>query len=172
MDIFTAIHERRSVRSFTEAPVTPEQIHILLEAAMAAPSAANGQPWAFLVVDDPALLGAMPAINPYASMVPKAPVAILVCGDLSKEKAPGYWIQDCSAAIQNMLLAVVGLGLGAVWTGIHPTEARVRACAELFHLPPTLQPLGLIAIGHPQKPGGKRESRFDPTKVRANRWQE
>ncbi len=169
MDVLTAIHTRRSVRAFTPEVVSEKDRAALLEAAMSAPSAGNAQPWTFVVVDGPELLRRVPELNPYAGMAPQAPLAVLVSGDLSREKFPGYWVQDCSAAIQNMLLAAVGLGLGAVWTGIYPLEDRVTGFRALFGLPETMVPLGLIVIGHP-KTEQTPKNRFDAAKVRHNRW--
>ncbi len=170
MDILAAIHTRRSIRSFTDEPVSEEALNALLDAAMIAPSAGNAQPWRFVVVDDPVLLAQVPAINPYAAMAPKAPLAVLVCGDTGAEKYPGYWVQDCSAAIQNMLLAACALNLGTVWTGIHPMRDREEAFQKLFRLPPALKPLGLVIIGHPAVEAD-RKSRFDAAKVRRNAWE-
>lgn len=169
MDILTAIHTRRSIRVFTNAPVSEDALKILLDAAMIAPSAGNAQPWRFVVVDDPALLAKVPSIHPYAAMVPKAPLAVLVCGDTTAEKHQGFWVQDCSAAIQNMLLAAMSLGLGTVWTGIHPVQDRVEAFQQLFKLPASLMPLGLVVIGHPAAEAS-RKSRYDAGKVRRNAW--
>jgi nitroreductase len=171
MDTLTAIHTRRSVRTFTSDPVSEADLQTLLEAAMAAPSAGNSQPWAFLVVTDPALLERVPSINPYARMAPKAPLSILVCGDTAAEKHPGFWVQDCSAATENLMLAARAIGLGSVWTGIHPLEDRVEKAREIFRLPGTLIPLGLVVVGHPRTEQ-KRENRFAPEKVRRNLWQE
>jgi nitroreductase len=171
VDTLTAIHTRRSVRSFTPDPVSEEDIQTLLEAAMVAPSSDNAQPWAFLIITDPALLAQVPSMNPYARMALKAPLSILVCGDITAEKSPGYWVQDCSAAIQNLMLAARAIGLGSVWTGIYPAEDSVTKARTLFHLPETLIPLGLVVIGHPLKEQ-KWEQRFVPEKVRRNLWQE
>ena len=169
MDIFTALHTRRSIRSYTEEPVSERELHALLDAAMIAPSAGNARPWQFIVVDDPALLKQAPIINPYAGMAPKAPVGIVVCGDRDAEKYKGFWVQDCSAAIQNLLLAATGLGLGAVWTGIYPVEERVTGFQRLLGLPETIIPLALIVIGHPATTP-ERKSRFDAAKVHHNAW--
>jgi nitroreductase len=171
MDTLTAIHTRRSVRAFTPEPVSEADLQTLLEAAMTAPSAGNAQPWAFLVITDPALLAQVPSINPYAHMAPKAPLSILVCGDTAAEKYPGFWVQDCSAAIQNLMLAARALGLGSVWTGIHPMADRVEKAKDIFHLPDTLIPLGLVVVGRPRTEQ-KRENRFAPEKVRRNLWRE
>ena len=169
MDILTAIHTRRSVRAYTGEPVSAIDLHILLEAAMIAPSAGNARPWHFIVVDDPALLAAVPSINQYAGMVPSAGTAILVCGDLSLEKYPGYWVQDCAAALQNLMLAATGIGLGTVWTGIYPIEERVSAFCKLFALPQNILPLGLVAVGKAKKPQ-ERLSRFEAQKIHYNTY--
>jgi nitroreductase len=171
MDTLTAIRSRRSVRAFTPEPVSEEDLRTLLEAAMAAPSAGNSQPWAFLIITDPALLERVPSVNPHAHMATKAPLSILVCGDLAAEKYPGFWVQDCSAATQNLMLAARAIGLGSVWTGIHPLADRTAKAREIFRLPETLVPLGLVVVGHPRAEQ-KEEKRFAPEKVRRNLWQE
>lgn len=169
MDIFEAIMNRRSIRKFTEENVTDDQITRILEAAMMAPSAGNAQPWQFIVVRDRATQTRVKEINPYASFAPKAPVGILVCGDLSLEKFPGYWVQDCSAATQNLLLAVHGLGLGAVWTGIYPMEDRIKGFKALFNLPEHVIPLGYVVMGHPaQHPAAA--SRYNGDRVHQETW--
>ncbi|MFV0422894.1 nitroreductase family protein [Oleidesulfovibrio sp.] len=169
MELMKAIEERRSVRKFTDEAVTEEQITVLLRAAMAAPSAGNAQPWQFVVVDDRNVLEKVPALHPYAGMAAKAPLAILVCGDLSAEKYPGFWVQDCSAAIQNMLLAAVDQGLGAVWTGIYPDETRVKNFVGLVGLPESVKPLALVVVGVPDQKTGAKD-RFDAAKVHRNHW--
>ena len=169
MQTLEAIHQRRSIRKFSDAPVGDEQVEALLRAAMSAPSAGNAQPWQFIVVRDRALLDKVPDINPYAAMCRQAPVSILICGDLSKEKYEGFWVQDCSAAIQNMLLAVRDMGLGAVWTGIHPVAERVAQYKELFGLPEHVIPLALVPVGHTDKPGEAKD-RFDASRVHTDTW--
>jgi nitroreductase len=169
MEFKDVVRMRRSVRKFTEQPVTEEQLAALLEAAMAAPSAGNAQPWRFIVVDDKDTLAAVPAIHPYAAMAASAPLAVLVCGDLSAEKYPGFWVQDCAAAVQNMLLAAVDAGLGAVWTGIYPEQERVRQFSAMFGLPEHVVPLALVVAGHAAKTPASG-GRFDAAKVRRNRW--
>ena len=160
---------RRSIRKYTEEPVSDDQVRRLLEAAMAAPSAGNQQPWHFVVVRDRGLRERVPGIHPYAEMVRQAPVAILVCGDPTLEKHKGFWVQDCSAATENILVEAVQLGLGAVWLGIHPVEERVEAFRLAFGLPKHVIPLAMIAVGHPaeQKPPADR---FDPARVHHDRW--
>ncbi len=169
MDAMEAILTRSSIRAYTDEPVTDEQVEQLLRAAMAAPSAGNSQSWAFVVIRDRELLDAVPAVHPYAKMTPQAPLAILVCGDVSAEKHPGFWVQDCSAAVENLLLAAHIIGLGAVWTGIYPDEGRVEGFRRLFSLPDHIMPLALIPVGFP-KETKEVTDRYDPAKVKRERW--
>ena len=169
MELFTAMHTRRSIRKFTSQPVSDDDIRKILEAAMMAPSAGNAQPWQFIVARDRAKLNKVKNINPYAAMAEKAPLAILVCGDLSLEKYQGFWVQDCSAAVQNMLLAVNGLGLGGVWTGIYPLEDRVSGFRSLFDLPEKVIPLALVVIGYPDQQL-KSDSRYKAERVHHDSW--
>ncbi len=169
MDALEAIFTRRSIRSFTDEPVTDEELMALLAAAMAAPSAGNAQPWRFVVVRDRDRMREVTQFHPYCKMILKAQAAILVCGDLSSEKHPGYWVQDCAAATQNLLLAARVEGLGAVWTGIYPDQARVDGCRRLFALPEHILPLALVPIGRPAEEKARVE-RFDPGKIRYEAW--
>lgn len=167
MDTLEAIRTRRSIRKYEDKTVDDALVREILDAAMMAPSAGNSQPWQFVVVNDREVLDSLAEMHPYVKMVKQAKVGILVCGDLSKEKFPGYWVQDCSAAIQNLLLATHALGLGAVWTGIYPMEDRVQAAAEMFNLPEHVIPLGFIPMGWPaQQP--KSESRFKEDRIHYN----
>ncbi len=169
MDTMQAILTRRSVRKYTDQPVTPELVETFLRAAMHAPSAINQQPWQFVVLDDPALLARIPDVNPYASMAAHAPLGILICGDLSLEKSPDYWVQDCAAATQNLLLAVHAHGLGAVWTGIYPRTERVASYRALLDLPEHIIPFAFIVIGYPaQEPAP--QDRYRAERVHQNKW--
>ncbi|MFW5733683.1 MAG: nitroreductase family protein [Oceanidesulfovibrio sp.] len=169
MDALEAILTRRSIRAYTEDPITDEQVETLLRAAMAAPSAGDAQTWAFVVVRDRELLDAVPAMHPYAKMTPQAPLAILVCGDVSAEKYAGFWVQDCSAAVENLLLAAHAMGLGAVWTGIYPDAGRVEGFRRLFSLPEHIVPLALVPVGYP-KEHKELIDRYNPSKVKRERW--
>lgn len=169
MDVFEAIYSRRSIRKYEDKPVSEELVKEMLGAAMMAPSAGNAQPWQFVVVDDREKLDAVPDINQYAAMSKNAPLGILVCGDLSLEKYAGYWVQDCSAAIQNLLLAAHAKGLGAVWTGIHPIEERVEGFKKLFNLPEQVIPLGFMVIGWPAQES-KKKDRYKEERVHRNNW--
>jgi len=145
------IHNRKSVRHFTDQAVSEEQIKLLLRAGMAAPSAVNRQPWAFYVVTKRETLDALGEQLPYAKMLRQAQAAIVVCGDMEKAgnlKEQGYWVQDCSAATQNILLAAESIGLGAVWTAAYPYEDRTKVVVEILNLPEKHIPLKVIPIGY------------------------
>lgn len=170
--ILDTIYARRSIRKFTEESVSDEQIETLLKAAMAAPSATNAQPWRFVVTRDPERLAAIRKEMPLAKI--NAPLAILVCADLSIFKRPiveRFWTQDCSAATQNILLAAVGLGLGAVWCGVHPVPLIEKRIEKLLDLPVNVKVLNVIFIGHPAEEKEAR-SQYDSQKVYKDRYGE
>jgi nitroreductase len=169
MDAMQAILSRRSIRRYTSDPVPSGQVDRLLAAAMAAPSAGNQQPWHFVVLRDRSLLEAIPKFHPYSAMLKEAPLAILVCGDVKLEKHEGFWVQDCSAATENLLLAAHAEGLGAVWLGLYPQPERVAGMRELLGLPENVIPLALIAVGQPAEEKGPAE-RFDASRVHQDRW--
>lgn len=146
------IHNRKSVRHFTNQAITKEQIETLLRAGMAAPTAVNRQPWAFYVITQRETLDILSEKLPYAKMLSQAQAAIVVCGDMEKAgnlKDLAYWVQDCSAATQNILLAAESMGLGAVWTAAYPYDDRAKAVIEELNLPETHIPLNVIPIGYP-----------------------
>ena len=146
------IMTRTSIRQYTDQPVEKEKIEAMLRAGMAAPTAVNAQPWHFVVVSDKAKLGELAAANPRAGMLKSAPLAIVVCGDMTKAmegKGRQFWIQDCSAATENILLAAHAQGLGAVWTALYPMEERMQPVSEALKLPDTLIPLCTVVIGYP-----------------------
>ena len=146
MDTLSAIFTRRSVRKYQPGQISQEQTNNLLKAAMAAPSAANSQPWHFVVVDDHKKLTQIATFHPYAKMAAEAAQAILVCAEPGLEKFPGFWPQDCAAAVQNILLAAHAQGLGAVWVGIYPGNDPKPFC-ELFELPQGIEPMALVVVG-------------------------
>ncbi|MCL2789079.1 MAG: nitroreductase family protein [Desulfobulbus sp.] len=149
MELIEAINTRRSIRRFQERPVADEHIQTIIEAAMLAPSAGNQQPWHFIVITDREKLNAIPAFHPYSGMVHTAPVAILICGDPAGGAWPEFWVQDCSAAAQNALLAARDLGLGTVWVGIYPIEERIAGFRRLLAIPEHIHPFALIPVGWP-----------------------
>ena len=170
MDTIKAIMERRSIRRFEERGIEEAKIETLLRAAMQAPSGHNRQPWHFIVVTDRKLLSAIPEFHPYAKMLHQAPAAIAVCGDTRIEESLEYINTDCSAATENLLLAVHELGLGAVWLGIYPREERVEGLRRLLGLPGNIIPIALVAMGYAAE---KREpeDRYQQQRVHRNRWE-
>ncbi len=153
-----AILTRRSIRSYTSDAVPDNVLKELLKAAMAAPSADNEQPWHFMVIKDRNTLNQIPTVHPYAKMIKKAPVAILVCGDPDLALHGEMWVQDCSAATENILIAVQSKGLGAVWLGVYPREERINGLRRLLQIPNRIIPFALIPIGYPaeEKPPSNR----------------
>ncbi len=146
------IATRTSVRDYEARPVEKEKIEKMLRAAMAAPTAMNKQPWHFVVVDQRNVLDALAGANPYAKMLKKAPLAIVVCGNTNKMIEGGgrdFWIQDASAATENLLLAAHAMGLGAVWTGAYPSEERCISISKVLSLSDNLIPLNMIVVGYP-----------------------
>lgn len=169
MDTLSCIHTRRSVRSYTDADVSDAQVQALLGAAMAAPSAGNEQPWEFIVIRNKETKIRIGSINSFAQFASQAPVCILVCGNLERDRHHGYWIEDVSAATQNLLLAAHALGLGAVWTGVYPHPDRVPAFRFLLGLPETVVPMALVVVGYPAEQV-ELVNRFDRMKVHTERW--
>lgn len=151
--VIQTILSRRSVRHFTGKPVAKPLLEVLIKAGMAAPSARNIQPWLFIGITNRDKLNQLADGLPYAKMLYNAPSAIVVCGDTDRTPADnpeGYWVQDCAAATQNILLAAEALGLGAVWTGVFPRPERVKVVKDVLGLPAGIIPLNVIPIGHPE----------------------
>jgi nitroreductase len=169
METLEAIRTRRSVRKYQDRPVPENLVEQLLAAAMAAPSARNQQPWQFVVIDDRRILADVAEINPNAQMARHAPLGIMICGDLSLEKSPGYWVVDCAAAVENILLAAHSLGLGAVWTGVYPRDERMEGLRRLAKLPKNIIAHSLVVVGYPaEKPAP--QDRFRRDRIHRNSW--
>lgn len=155
------IHQRKSVRNYTGEKVSKADLETLVKAGMAAPTVVNRQPWKFIIVDDEALITKLGEALPYAQMVQEAGSAIVVCGDMEKALdgiGKDFWIQDCSAASENILLAAESMGLGAVWTAAYPSEENINIIREILLLPENIVPLNLIPVGYPvgdEKPKDK-----------------
>jgi nitroreductase len=150
MDAYEAILARRSIRAYQDRPLERALLVKLLEAAMAAPTACNAQPWEFVVIVDEEGLARMRTLLPFGKY--NAPAAIVVCGSMEKALnncAERYWVQDCSAALENILVAAAGMGLGTVWMGVYPIEERVQAVRAALDLPATVTPLGVVYAGYP-----------------------
>jgi nitroreductase len=164
-----AIYMRRSIRKFTSQPVPDEKLLEFIRAGMNAPSAGNQRPWRFVIINERTLLDKIPRFHPYSKMLREAPCAIIVCGDLDLESLKGYWVQDCSAATQNILLEIADQGYGGCWLGIYPVEERVEGLRKLLGIPENIVPLSLIAVGHPgEKKPPKNE--FDRSRISYNHW--
>jgi nitroreductase len=164
-----AILSRRSIRKYKAEPV-PEKVRIaLLTCAMSAPSASNRQPWQFVVINDRSTLNEVSKLNIYYEMLKDASFAIAVCGDLQADQNNGFWVQDCSAATQNILIVAQAKGLGAVWLGIYPNEYRVSGIRKHLALPEHIIPLSVVAIGYPaeKKPPSNR---YDPSRIHYDQW--
>lgn len=169
MDAIEAILTRRSIRKYTEQPVSDQDIKTIMHAAMAAPSAGNQQPWHFVVSTDRTRLEKWAETTPYGVMLLKAPLAIAVCADTRDLRHPTMWQQDCSAAVQNALIAINALGLGAVWLGFWPKVERVEPLRAVLGLPDGVEPLCVLAVGHPAEhiPAADR---YKADRVHPDRW--
>lgn len=151
---YQTILSRTSVRAYTDQKVEKDKIEKLLRAAMAAPTAVNKQPWHFVVIEDKHVLEQIAEEIPTAKMAARTPLAITICGDMEKAldgEGRDFWVQDASAATENLLLAAHAMGLGAVWTGVYPIKDKVDATRALLKLPETIVPLGTIVIGYPKE---------------------
>ena len=169
MEAIECITTRRSIRSYTSEPVAEEVIESVLRAAVAAPSAGNQQPWRFVVLTQRDSLEAAAATTPYGKMLREAAFGLVVCADTRELKHPTMWEQDCSAAAQNALLAAHALGLGRVWLGYWPKMERVTPIKEALAIPEGVEPLAVLAFGHPaeEKPPSDR---YEPDYVHRERW--
>ncbi len=152
MDKNNTVFQRRSIRKYKEKKVEQEKVMLLLEAAMAAPSAVNKKPWEFIVIDEENLLSEIRQSMPYSKY--KAPLAVIVCGNMEKTlvgEAKDMWIMDCSAAIENMLVLAPSIELGSLWMGVYPVKERVNKLRALFNIPESVVPMGVIYFGYPDE---------------------
>lgn len=165
------IMTRTSIRQFTDQPVSKDTLDLLVKAGMAAPTAMNKQPWAFIVITEKEILNALNEVKPYFNLK-TATAAIVVCGDLSKAGegfSQEYWIQDCSAATENILLAAHAYGLGAVWCGVYPNPELLPAVKKVLEIPENVIPLDVITLGYPdEKPEPK--DKFLKENVHYQKW--
>ena len=169
-EALNVIYTRRSVRSFTGEAIAREDLMKILRAGMSSPSAVNIQPWSFIVVTKREALDELCERLPYAKMLDKAGAAIVVCGIPDKDAVYSgkYWVMDCSAASENILLAAHALALGAVWTAVYVDEERVRNVRKILHIPDNIIPLNVIPIGVPKGKG----SAIDKFKEENIHWEE
>jgi len=164
-----AILKRRSIRRYKDEDIPDGTVEKLLEAAMSAPSAGNEQPWHFIVVKDKDKLIALSGFSPFASALRYAPLGIVVCGDLTLERHKGFWVQDCSAAVENILIEASFLGLGAVWLGVYPLGERIEYIKKQFELSENIMPFSVIPIGYPAREM-PLASRYHHERVHFDRW--
>jgi nitroreductase len=170
-DQLQIIFGRRSIRVFKPGEVRETTIKELLQAAMAAPSAVAKDPWRFVVSQKPEMRASLATVLTNGDMLNTASLCVTVCADLdtAHDRQLSYALQDCAAAIENILLAAHALGLGACWLGVHPREDKIRKVKELLGLPTSVLPVACIAVGHP---GEEKESRtrFNPAYVHREKW--
>ena len=167
LDTFFA---RRSIRKYTDKPVTDEQLNRILRAAMSTPSACDCRPWEFVVVRDSAKKKELAAVGAYTGMAENADLLILVCAVPEKQAiCPGFFPQDCGAVCQSILLQTTAEGLGAVWCGVYPMDLVMRNAAKSVGAPEGVVPMALICIGNPAEPPSPRD-RFEETLVHYNNW--
>lgn len=167
-EIIDILLSRRSIRQFTPEPVDCETLILLLKAAMAAPTACNSQPWEFIIVTEQERLDLIRSKIPFARY--NAPAAIVVCGSpgiANNSAAREHWVQDCSAATENILIASAGMGLGAVWIGVYPYPSKIKPLAEALDIPEHVIPLSMVLVGHPAERKEPR-TQYDEHKVH---WQ-
>lgn len=164
---------RTSVRQYdTTRTISPDTVETLLRAAMSAPTAVNKQPWQFVVLDNREAIDSLSEYLPYAKMLEHAPLAIVTCGDLTQAiegEGETYWIQDVSAATENLLLAAHALGLGAVWTGVYPIAERVAGVQKALAMPDSIVPLAVVPIGYPAMEQAPKD-KWKPEKVHYNKY--
>ncbi len=173
MDAINAIMSRVSTRNFTDEPIKDEELKIILDAAMAGPSATNARPFSFIVVRDKEMLEKMADANmKYSEPLRKATLGILVCGDLERAyaSAPEFWVVDGSIAAQNMILAAHAIGIGSCWLGTWPVEERVNNHIKLFDLPENIIPHSLIAFGYPKGEMKIQKDRYEEDRVHFEKW--
>lgn len=169
MNFINTIIERRSIRKYKPEKIGKDKIYEIIRAAMYAPSAVNKQPWHFIVIDDKGLMNKIMKIHPNAGALETASHAVLICGDEKLQHDKNYWIADCGATTENLLLAAKSLDLGSCWIGVYPREHRIDAFKKLFNLPAHIMPFALISLGYPDEEK-KIPERFRPERIYLNSW--
>jgi nitroreductase len=169
VDALDAIMTRRSIRTFTDEPVTDTEIDAVVRAAMAAPSAHNGRPWRFVVVRDREMLARLAKATPFAGPLGRGQIGIVVVAEKRVGPYAGFWVIDCAAAIENALVAARALGLGSLWIGVHPIRPFTSAVRRIIGAPRSVVVHSMIALGRPVKEGPPVD-RFEAEWVHAEHW--
>ncbi|MCF8380945.1 MAG: nitroreductase family protein [Bacteroidales bacterium] len=169
MDFEEIIISRRSIRKYTDEKIDTKTIIRIINAAMYAPSAVNKRPWNFVIIEDKSSMKKVMEIHASARMLKEASHAILICGDEKQQHDDGFWIADCGAATQNMLLAAHSFGIGGCWIGVYPREKRMNDFAKLFNLPEHIKPFALVSLGFPAE-NKEMPQRFEKEKIYYELW--
>ena len=169
MDVLTAIRTRRSIRRFSKKSIDEKVLNTIMEAGFCAPSAKNKRPWHFILVKDKEMLKRLAGNDSNHKHICEADCCIVICGDKNIQGMNDFILEDCSAAVQNMLLASHGLGVGAVWCGLHTGTSTFKSLIEIFKLPTKIIPIAMVALGYPAEEKGVVE-RFDISKVHYEKW--
>ncbi len=170
MGALEALMTRRSVRAYTDKPITDEQVNTILKADMQSHIAYNEQPWEFIVVRNKETLTNVSNINKYARMAKNAPLGILTC--INKERIKhqeGYGAIDVSNATMSILLAAHAMGIGSVWTGVYPNEELVGPFRKEFNLPESIIPLAFVLLGYPKSTPAQKDH-FKPERIKQEKW--
>jgi nitroreductase len=166
-DLLDLMYTRRSIREYTDQPVTDKQVDAMLKAAMAAPSAQDLRPWHFVVVRKRKMLDRLAEVHKYAYMIEKAPLAIVVCGD--QKVSERHWVEDACAATQNLLLAATALGLGGVWISLYPKKKHQKYVRDLLDIPDHVGVLCMLAVGQPAEQK-KARTQYEADHVHGEEW--
>mgnify|MGYP001358431941 CR=1 FL=1 len=164
-----SIYTRRSIRKYKDIDVDDSIVREIIKAGMNAPSAGDEQPWHFIIVNEHDKLVKINEAHPHSKMLLHAKTAIVICGDLSLEKYDGFWVQDCAAAVQNMLLMIDYKGLGSVWLGVYPRKDRIDGIRKIFNLPENVIPFAVLPVGYPDETKPEN-NKFVESKIHVNIW--
>ena len=169
MNTEESLLNRRSIRKYTSEKIENSIILEIIKAGMYAPSAVNKRPWHFIIIDEQKRMKEIMEAHPHSKMLSSASHAILVCGDMKLQHDTGYWLADCGAATQNLLLAAHSKGIGSCWVGIYPREQRMKDMKKIFNLPEHIEAFALVSLGFPAEEK-THPDRYEPEKIRWNGW--
>lgn len=165
-----AVLDRKSIRKYTDQEISEDIVKTLLRAGMSAPSAGNERPWEFIVIKDRNILKRIGSIDPTSFMLEDAKMGILVCGNLNKVKFDGeFWVQDTSAATENILIEAHSHGVGSVWVGLHPKPEIQEFIGDMLSLPKEIIPFSMVSLGYPAETKPDYD-KYDESCVHYERW--